>query len=115
MSEQHTSGPWTFVPASTSGACSSGDDNDMGGFKGPDGEFVCHFGDDTMYYPSAGTPPKDADARLIASAPKLLATAVELLRILEVPEVAWPALGAGYGKARDDARQAIAEATGGVA
>lgn len=124
MSEQHTPGPWIFVPASVSGAFSSGDDNDMGGFKSADGEFVCHFGDDTMYYPSAGTPPNEADARLIAAAPKLLAALAGFV-----------AVDASFGSARIEtlremaasgsessllakvvlaAREALAEVTGGA-
>lgn len=66
----HTPGPWPFVlPCNGNGSMS--ESNDMGGFRAPDGSFVCHFGDDTQYYPSCGTPPKEEDGRLITAAPAM--------------------------------------------
>lgn len=44
----------------------------MGGFYSAEGHEVCSFGDETTYYPCAGTPPSAADAQLIAAAPMLL-------------------------------------------
>lgn len=41
-----------------------------------EGMEICNFGNDAQYYPTEGTPPKEADARLIAKAPEL----AELLR-----------------------------------
>lgn len=47
-------------------------EGDLGGFKDALGNWVCEFGDSTCYYPTEGTPPSDANARLIAAAPDLL-------------------------------------------
>ena len=55
-----TPGPWTWNP---------GKGSDQGSIE-PD---ICWFGDDTTYYPTGGEPPNDANARLIAAAPDLLA------------------------------------------
>jgi len=35
------------------------------------GETVCSFGEATQFYPVEGTPPKEADAALIAAAPEM--------------------------------------------
>lgn len=65
---------------------------------------VCHFGDDTRYYPTEGTPPSDEDKRLIAAAPELLASCVAMLA-----ERSW---AAQLSDACHQARAAIAKATG---
>lgn len=66
----HTPGPWTFVPQrdDPEGAPVT----DLGGFRGPNGESICTFGENMEFYPDCGTPPSEADARLIAAAPDLL-------------------------------------------
>jgi hypothetical protein len=43
----------------------------QGGFVGANEVEVCNFGDDEQYYPTAGIPPSEADARLIAAAPEM--------------------------------------------
>src|SRR5688572_16168182 len=65
----HTPGPWRFVEQMQT---------DMGGFVGLDDAHVCSFGDCATYYPTEGCPPSEADARLIAAAPDLLAALSDL-------------------------------------
>ncbi len=61
----HTARPWRFQAE----AEDEDEGRDMGGLYGPDDAVVCHFGDAQQYYPTAGVPPSDADANLIALAP----------------------------------------------
>ena len=116
-----TPGPWYFVPAG--GHLEFGDDGaDMGRFVGASGEIICDFGDCTQYYPSQGTPPSEANARLIAAAPELLGALIGLLpqtftgnpsRKQEVEH--WEReknLGNGHAEAVLAAYAAIAKATG---
>ena len=56
-------------------------------FEGPlgrlidaNGKDICDFGDDTQYYPTAGSEPVGPDRRLIVAAPKLLSERDELQR-----------------------------------
>lgn len=98
----HTPGPWVFVPEGIEDKW--GDTDDMGGFYGPRGEQVCHFGDCTTYYPSNGEPPSEADARLMAAAPELLAFAQAYVNTFPESPVTWRLL--------EMARAAIAKATG---
>ena len=65
----YTPGPWTFQEEVK---------DDMGGFLGPDGDYICEFGDSTHYYPTQGHPPTIDDARLMAAAPDLLGALKEL-------------------------------------
>lgn len=57
-----TPGPWRIIPVDGDAlpAIMAGD------------VLVCDFGVDTQYYPTAGTPPSDANLWLMASAPELL-------------------------------------------
>lgn len=59
---KHTPGPWEWET-----------------FKAPilprlwsSDVIICDFGSDEPYYPVGGTPPNEANARLIAAAPELL-------------------------------------------
>ena len=102
----HTPGPWVFIKESgTPGK----DDNDMGGIHAPGVEVVCWFGNGTTYYPSEGSPPSEANGRLMASAPELLAALKDV--------VGWvPGSSAfftdGSSAAVERARAAIAKAEG---
>lgn len=65
---QHTPGPWYWGK------------DPKGRFSEPyllagDGTVICHFGDDEEYYPTEGDIPSEANARVIAAAPDLLAYA----------------------------------------
>ena len=73
----------------------------MGGFVTADGTPVCWFGDCETYYPTEGTPPTAADARLIAAAPDLLEALIEVVAIADRKTDAF-----------DRARAAIAKAHG---
>ena len=77
----------------------------MGGIMGPDGEWVCHFGDYETYYPTAGDPPSDADRALMLAAPDLLSALRELV---------YQRSGEGYNSdpVLIAAREAIAKAKG---
>jgi hypothetical protein len=70
----HTRGPWRFEE-------DADDIDDMGRFVGADGTIVCSFGDDTTYYPTAGSPPEGADRQLIAAAPQMLAVLLQIRRM----------------------------------
>jgi hypothetical protein len=97
----HTKGPWRFED-------DADDFDDMGRFVGADGTIVCSFGDDTTYYPTAGSPPEDADRRLIASAPDLL----EALKLCAAVCAGETINKNGLIAALESARAAIAKATG---
>lgn len=47
--------------------------------RAANGETVCDFGSDEQYYPTEGKEPNEADAKLIAAAPELMAVVGELL------------------------------------
>ena len=66
----HTPGPWTWGKP-------RGEDP-IGAIFAADRTIVLNLGDGTDYYPTAGTMPKEANARLIAAAPELL-EAIKLL------------------------------------
>ncbi len=65
MSE-HSPGPWRWSDERAHV-------DDQPALMDASGERVCWFGDSTQYYPTAGEPPSQADARLIEAAPELLA------------------------------------------
>lgn len=67
---------------------------------------VCHFGDDTRYYPTEGTPPSNEDKRLIAAAPELLAALQEAADYTRHPDYDWPV------EFSRQVRDLIAKATG---
>jgi hypothetical protein len=117
MGAKHTLGPWLWTDRVLQGDAKYSTYGDMGGFVTADGVPVCWFGDNETYYPTEGTPPNAADARLIASAPDLLEALQGLLTSTVGPEV-----GAGDGgtfviqtpspDALRQARAAIRKATG---
>lgn len=67
-----TPGPWKWSE-------SNGPSRDMPVLHGAGGLEVMDFGDSETYYPTAGSPPDKADARLIAAAPDLYAALHDLL------------------------------------
>ena len=77
---EHTPGPWVWTDRVLQGDAKYADYGDMGGFVTADGTPVCWFGDSETYYPTEGTPPNAADARLMSAAPDLLKA---LLNVLE--------------------------------
>ena len=64
-SAQHTPGPWHWNMGDKHGDAMPILMSSVG--------YVCDFGNDRQYYPTAGNAPSEADARLIAAAPDLLA------------------------------------------
>jgi hypothetical protein len=100
----HTQGPWTVETVPTAcGIC-----HKIGPFpgkrKGDKPRHACLYAD----YPSPGNPADDelaANARLIAAAPDLLAALSNLLRVIDGE-------GGTRPNAREEARAAIAKATG---
>lgn len=98
---QHTPGPWTFTK----------NDDGVRRIKAPShaGSLMC----DERYYPWC--PAEDADWRLIAAAPDLLAALRELVTLWDSPE---PFTGAdalqAIGEATERARAAIAKAREGA-
>lgn len=73
-----TPGPWRFIPPAVQpegrgyGASSGDPDYDMGAIVGSNNEVVCEFGNDAAYYPNAGIPPSEDDAKLLIAGPMLL-------------------------------------------
>ena len=76
---QHTPGPWWW---------DDGKDTEQPKLMAPSGK-VCDFGDREQYYPTAGQPPSDADASLIAESPVLLAVVEEAIRLYGKPGGPW--------------------------
>jgi hypothetical protein len=112
MGAKHTPGPWLWTDRVLQGDAKYSTYGDMGGFVTADGVPVCWFGDNETYYPTEGTPPNAADARLIASAPDLL----EALRQTTAQIAVWRSINGDMVGALADlentARAAIARATG---
>jgi hypothetical protein len=73
MGGKHSPGPWRWVYADGGQI-----EGPLGRFVDANGEVVCDFGSDTQYYPTAGTEPSDANARLIAAGPEMY----EAIRVL---------------------------------
>lgn len=63
---KHSPGPWKWDDDKDL------DDEQLPVLRDASGNVVCDFGVDVTYYPTAGTSPVEADARLIAAAPELL-------------------------------------------
>ena len=97
-----TKGPWAWkTPDESSMTIRNGiTEGPLGSIIGSDGVCVCDFGEDTEYYPSNGTPPNNADLRLILAAPDLLEAAIKLVG-LPGPEVdpAWQEMRTAITKA----------------
>jgi hypothetical protein len=72
----HTPGPWFWVEDN------SADNGTLPVLMSAAGA-VCDFGDCETYYPTAGDPPKESDARLIAAAPCLLEALQKALNVLD--------------------------------
>jgi hypothetical protein len=70
--EAATPGPWRWDPHASH-------PTEMPELLGADDQTVCHFGDREQYYPTEGSAPGDADAALIAAAPRLLTAALGLI------------------------------------
>lgn len=68
-----TPGPWRWDRDES-------DDEDCGGFRGPDGRLLCYFGRSEQYYRTQGEEPHDQDRALIAHAPTDLAALVAEVR-----------------------------------
>jgi hypothetical protein len=100
MSNEHSPGPWKWEPKEP--------DGQMPALMSAEGKYVCEFGHDASstggYYPTEGSPPDEADARLIAAAPELLAA---LERALDTAESCTPSR-----KPIDDGRALIARVKG---
>jgi hypothetical protein len=101
MTAAHTPGPWVWTDRVLQGDAKYAGYGDTGGFVTADGTPVCWFGDSETYYPTEGTPPTAADARLIAAAPDLLEALIEIVAIADRKTDAF-----------DRARAAIAKAHG---
>lgn len=72
---KHTQGPWTLVRHMGYDSQGNGEQSrpeNLMGFVGGNGERIMWFGDSETYYPTDGTEPNEANARLISSAPDLL-------------------------------------------
>jgi len=77
MAGKHTPGPWHWDSQDDVIDCGN-----LPALRAANGETICHFGDDTDYYPTEGNPPSEADARLIAAAPELRAALEELYALV---------------------------------
>jgi hypothetical protein len=105
---EHTPGPWRWIPYVPK-------IQTMPRLVGAGDVEICNFGNDTRYCESEGEPPNEANARLIAAAPKLL-LAVNSFRwlgnnlhnIREDPE----RFREFYEAALADANEAVAEVDG---
>lgn len=95
---QHTPGPWTWTYPEGWESCSYNRTL-------PSIEGVMDFGNCCYYAPQEGTPPNEANARLIAAAPELL-NALESLLIRLEDNMDW------YPEDEEEARAAINAATG---
>lgn len=60
----------------------SGGGEPVGSLVSEGGRTVLDLGDETTYYPTAGTAPEDSDARLISLAPDLAAEVIRLREAL---------------------------------
>jgi hypothetical protein len=70
--EAATPGPWRWDPHASH-------PTEMPELLGADDQTVCSFGDREQYYSTEGSAPGDADAALIAAAPRLLTAALGLI------------------------------------
>lgn len=68
--QAHTPGPWRWVPG-------------KGHREGSIEPKICDFGDSTQYYSTAGMPPSEADACLIAAAPDMLEALKDAVDLFE--------------------------------
>ena len=75
---KYTPGPWRWVRDPRKIECEYTEGAMLKLVGQNDGE-ICNFGDDHQYYPTEGTEPDEADARLIAAAPELLEALKALL------------------------------------
>jgi hypothetical protein len=111
----HTPGPWELVPPKPSSEWRDESELDLGGFKAGE-EWICTFGDSTNFYPSEGSPPSEANARLIAAAPELLEALEQLSTWVSraiVPEYGpRKPMPENCRKALEASQSAIAKATG---
>lgn len=76
---KHTPGPWKWVEYPNNLNEKGKYEMDMPQLKNELGEEVCNFGSSEQYYPTEGSPPGDADAKLIAAAPDLLEALQDIL------------------------------------
>ena len=79
----HTPGPWYWVASADDDGIDRNEPSGLPALVSVHGPVVCWFGDAERYYPSEGHPPHEADARLIAAAPELLAELRHLVRLME--------------------------------
>lgn len=80
----HTPGPWTWDKPQNWPDHENSEVH-LGGFYSG-GHEITTFGNNTVYYPSAGEPPSEPDAKLIAAAPDLLAACQEFCRKVDAGE-----------------------------
>ena len=93
MENKHTPGPW-FWHYGIDG------DTKMDVLTSSTSK-VCDFGDCETYYPIEGTPPNEADAKLIAAAPELLEALIEVVAISDRKHDAWDKAKAAIKKATE--------------
>lgn len=77
MSDKHSPGPWRWIEEDPN------DPDRMPRLVDSDGLDVCSFGGGGSYDQFAGTPPDDADARLIAAAPEMLVLLRKAASVIE--------------------------------
>lgn len=122
MSTQHTPGPWLLCrhlqSAQTDAACPCGY---RGGIWGPDGDcIICEMGSEVTSGQEGLEPPRFprdvelANARLIASAPLLLAALEDMIELARAAMHDANGCGAEYDTEGElaDALEAVAYATG---
>jgi hypothetical protein len=77
MSAKHTPAPWNWNWQP------SNDVEDMPELRGGNNEIIMDFGNCAQYYPTEGSAPNEANAKLIAAAPELLEALVAMVEVFE--------------------------------